>query len=249
MNYFRYAVALLLVMPVYAQINFTYTGVTLFAEKKILSDVSMDIKGGSLTWQFYHTPFLQGEVSVGSSDIIIPANYPQWTDLKSKGMFSASYILKRRMGFAYLSGGVVYRKISGEVEAVIAGDNSISDFDKFIQKNSYYLYEVPVSFGLRFGMMRTFAFDLGFRQSYYYGRHIYSQYIYQGLSDVLINKDNYTFSDRDDMFVEISAAFNMSRTYRLGLEITFPYVENDFQAGFNNKEKRTISLFLGRKLQ
>jgi len=228
-----------------AQLEFSYTGIETHLENKVLSDIPLELNTYHLTWTFFNAAYSEGELGLGGGNAKIPAQNHNWSDLVSKGLFSAHFQYTRHFGFGYLSAGIRFQKITGDVTAPVAGENSVSGFDKFIQHNSYYFYEFPVSAGVWFHF-RDLAIRVGVLQSNYFGTQNYTQYLYQGLGNVEINRGQRTFQDQDaDRFFETEFAFNLKGKYRIKIYYSFPVNPNDPAAGLTNPDQRTIRVFFG----
>ncbi|NQU67419.1 MAG: hypothetical protein HQ510_05700 [Candidatus Marinimicrobia bacterium] len=228
-----------------AQLEFSYTGIQTSFQKKILSDIPIETDAYQLTWNFYNSKIYAGELGIGAGNVRIPSQNDSWSDLSSKGLFSTHFIYTRFIRFVYFSSGIHFQKITGDVESTIPDENSISGFDKFIQHNTYYFYEFPVSTGLALSLER-FSVRTGVIHSYYFGRQNYTQYLYQGLGNVAVNADQRTFSDKDnDYFFEAEFAYNFAKKYQIKLYYSVPIDQNDPAAGFSQSDQQTIRFFIG----
>ena len=115
-----------------AQFEFSFTGVQTSLQKKVLNEIPIESDGYELTWNFFNSNIYSGEIGVGAGNAKILSTDDRWTDLSSKGLFFTHLQYTRLIGFAYLSTGLRFQKITGDVESDLSVDNSISGFDEFI---------------------------------------------------------------------------------------------------------------------
>ncbi|MFQ6609650.1 MAG: hypothetical protein ACE5D7_02500 [Fidelibacterota bacterium] len=230
---------------VFAQFEFSFTGLQTSFQKKKLNEIPIESDGYELTWNFINKNIYSGELGVGAGNAKILSTDSRWSDLSSKGLFFAHLKYTRYIGFVYLSSGLHFKKITGDAESSIPPETSISGFDVFIQHNTYYFYEIPVSVGIALSSER-FAIKTGILQSYYYGKQNYTQNLYQGLGNVVVNSNQRTFSDRDkDNFWETEFTVNVGEKYQVKVYLSVPVYKNDITGGFSNSDQRTIRIFIG----
>lgn len=233
-----------------SQIQYSYTGITYFQAKNKLGDIKMDITGVELSWNYYLDNGISGGFGFGGTDLVIQPRFddPDYTysDLKSNGRFAANFYITKQLGAFYLASGIKYFGIAGDVETNIDPEQSVSEFDKFIQENNYRFYEFPIALGVHFDYWLV-GMSVGIHRSTYFSHHDYTEYIYQGLTNIEVDSRSYTFSEKDEnAYIDLLFSINVTKATQFKIQYSFPYIEGDLKSGMEDADRNEVRIFFGQ---
>ena len=251
MNHLKYILTLIFLSTIcLSQIEYTYTGVTYFQAHNKIGDIKMDVTGVELSWNYLAGRGISGGLGLGGTDLVIQPRFDDpnytYTDLKSNGRFAANFYITKNLGIFYLSTGIKYYGIAGDMETKIDPDQSVSEFDKFVQENNYRFYEFPIALGVHVDYW-LIGLSVGIHRSTYFSHHEYTEYIYQGLSNVEVDSRSYTFNEKDEnSYIDLLFSINITEATQFKIQYAFPYIEGDLKSGMEDADRNEVRIFFGQ---